>query len=67
LTEIRANYSRFTLDDSTAILNQAMGLNLSENEVAILESHTEDGIAGLQITAFSMCAHADNRYSKQED
>ena len=54
LTDLRANDLRFTADEAAAFLAQAMGLNLSMEEVAILEARTEGWIAGLQIAALSM-------------
>ncbi len=36
-----------------------MGLNLSDNEVALLERRTEGWIAGLQLAALSMQGHID--------
>jgi LuxR family transcriptional regulator, maltose regulon positive regulatory protein len=54
LTEIRATDLRFTLDETAAFLNQAMGLNLSAEDIAALETRTEGWIAGLQLAALSM-------------
>jgi LuxR family maltose regulon positive regulatory protein len=61
LTELRANDLRFTPDEATAFLAEAMGLNLSAEEVAALEARTEGWIAGLQIAALSMQGHEDIR------
>ena len=54
LTELRADDLRFTPSEAAEFLNQVMGLNLSEEEVAALESRTEGWIAGLQLAAISM-------------
>ncbi|RIK29030.1 MAG: hypothetical protein DCC56_14300 [Anaerolineae bacterium] len=59
LSELRANDLRFTVDESTAFLNRAMGLSLSSEEVAALEARTEGWIAGLQIAALSMQGQED--------
>ena len=54
VNEIRAADLRFTHAEAAAFLNQAMGLNLSETDVAALERRTEGWIAGLQLAALSM-------------
>jgi LuxR family maltose regulon positive regulatory protein len=59
LTELRAADLRFTPAEAAAFLNQAMGLNLSASDVAILEERTEGWIAGLQLAALSMQGHHD--------
>jgi LuxR family maltose regulon positive regulatory protein len=59
LTELRANDLRFTADEAAAFLDQAMGLSLSGDEVAALETRTEGWIAGLQIAALSMQSRDD--------
>jgi LuxR family maltose regulon positive regulatory protein len=45
---------RFTLDEVAAFLSQTMGLSLSQEQVALLETRTEGWIAGLQLAALSM-------------
>lgn len=59
LTELRAADLRFTLEETVVFLNQLMGLDLSIEEVAALESRTEGWIAGLQLAALSMKGRAD--------
>ena len=59
LTELRAADLRFTPTEAAAFLNQAMGLNLSAENVAALEARTEGWIAGLQLAALSMQGHED--------
>src|SRR5690606_2319174 len=49
----------FTLSEAASFLNQAMGLNLSAEDVAALETRTEGWIAGLQLAAISMQGHQD--------
>ena len=59
LTELRAADLRFTPSEASEFLNQMMGLNLSEKEIAALEARTEGWIAGLQLAAISMRDHKD--------
>jgi LuxR family maltose regulon positive regulatory protein len=59
LTELRAANLRFTPAEVTGFLNQVMGLNLSEEDIATLETRTEGWIAGLQLAALSMQGHQD--------
>ena len=54
LTELRAADLRFTPDEATEFLNQAMRLSLSPEDVAALEQRTEGWIVGLQLAALSM-------------
>jgi LuxR family transcriptional regulator, maltose regulon positive regulatory protein len=59
LTELRATDLQFTPTEATEFLNRAMGLNLSDGDVAALEARTEGWIAGLQLAALSMQGHHD--------
>ena len=59
LTELRADDLRFTPSEAAEFLNQAMGLNLSAEDIAALETRTEGWIAGLQLAAISMQGHED--------
>ncbi len=59
LTELRATDLRFTPSEAAEFLNQVMGLNLSEEDIAALEARTEGWIAGLQLAAISMQGHKD--------
>ena len=54
LTELRAADLRFTPAEASTFLNQVMGLTLSQEEIAVLETRTEGWIAGLQLAALSM-------------
>jgi LuxR family transcriptional regulator, maltose regulon positive regulatory protein len=54
LTELRAADLRFTPSEAAEFLNRVMGLNLSNENIAALESRTEGWIAGLQLAALSM-------------
>jgi LuxR family maltose regulon positive regulatory protein len=59
LTELRAADLRFTPTEAAEFLNQMMGLNLSAEDIAALETRTEGWIAGLQLAAISMHGHQD--------
>ena len=59
LTELRAADLRFTAREAAEFLNQVMGLNLSAEDIAALETRTEGWIAGLQLAAISMQGHQD--------
>ncbi len=59
LTELRAADLRFTPTEAAEFLNHAMGLGLSEDDIATLESRTEGWIAGLQLAALSMQGRSD--------
>jgi LuxR family maltose regulon positive regulatory protein len=54
LTELRAADLRFTPAEAAEFLNRMMGLNLSPEDITVLESRTEGWIAGLQLAALSM-------------
>ncbi len=60
LTELRAAELRFTPDEAAAFLNQVMGLGLSADDIAALETRTEGWIVGLQLAALSMQGRADS-------
>ena len=59
LTELRAAELRFTFSEASEFLDQVMGLTLSEDDIAALESRTEGWIAGLQLAAISMQGQKD--------
>jgi LuxR family maltose regulon positive regulatory protein len=59
LTELRATDLRFSSSEAVEFLNQVMGLNLSVEDIAALETRTEGWIAGLQLAAISMRGRAD--------
>jgi LuxR family transcriptional regulator, maltose regulon positive regulatory protein len=60
LTELRAADLRFTPLEAADFLNQSMGLNLSEPDIAALDARTEGWIAGLQLAALSMQGQSDH-------
>jgi LuxR family maltose regulon positive regulatory protein len=59
LTELRAADLHFTSVEAAEFLNQVMGLDLSTEDIAALETRTEGWIAGLQLAAISMQGHKD--------
>lgn len=59
LVELRAADLRFTPQETAVYLTRAMGLRLTEAEVAALENRTEGWIAALQLAALSMQGRAD--------
>jgi LuxR family maltose regulon positive regulatory protein len=59
LTELRITELRFNASEAAEFLNLVMGLNLSAEDVAALETRTEGWIAGLQLAAISMQGHQD--------
>ncbi len=60
VVELRAGDLRFTEPETSALLNQAMGLGLAAEEIATLESRTEGWVAGLQLAALSLQGQADH-------
>jgi LuxR family maltose regulon positive regulatory protein len=54
LVELRAADLRFTPAEAADFLNRAMGLNLSAQDIAALETRTEGWIAGLQLAALAL-------------
>ncbi|HEX5512324.1 MAG TPA: LuxR C-terminal-related transcriptional regulator, partial [Actinomycetales bacterium] len=54
LVEIRAADLRFTREETAGYLNGAVGLDLSPQNVAVLEERTEGWVAALQLAALSM-------------
>jgi LuxR family maltose regulon positive regulatory protein len=59
LRELRAADLRFTPAEAADFLNRVMGLPLSTEDIAALETRTEGWIAGLQLAAISMQGHSD--------
>jgi LuxR family maltose regulon positive regulatory protein len=54
LTEIRADSLRFSSEETASFLTRVMGLGLTPEQIAVLESRTEGWIAGLQLAALSL-------------
>lgn len=59
MTEMRVADLRFTLSESEHFLNRIMGLDLSLEKIASLESRTEGWVAGLQLAAISIQGEHD--------
>ncbi|WP_341271615.1 LuxR C-terminal-related transcriptional regulator [Paenibacillus solani] len=54
VTEVRTTDLRFTYAEASEFIRQANGLDLSEEEVSILESRTEGWAVGLQLAALAL-------------
>ena len=59
MIDIRADDLRFSPQEAATFLNQMMGLALSGDQVATLETRTEGWITGLQLAALSMQGQED--------
>ena len=59
LSELRATDLRFTFSEVAEFLNHTMGLELSTEDIAVLETRTEGWIAGLQLAAISIQGRED--------
>jgi LuxR family transcriptional regulator, maltose regulon positive regulatory protein len=58
LVEVRGADLRFTRDEADRFLNQVMGLGLSPEQVAALDTRTEGWAAGLQLAGLSLRGRA---------
>ncbi|TVX93776.1 LuxR C-terminal-related transcriptional regulator [Paenibacillus agilis] len=54
ITEIRVSDLRFTYSEAAEFLEQTMGLQLSSEQTALLETRAEGWIVGLQLAALSI-------------
>jgi LuxR family maltose regulon positive regulatory protein len=54
LTEVRADDLRFTGNETSTLLNEVVGLDLTPTQIAVLEARTEGWVAGLQMAALSL-------------
>ncbi len=59
LTELRATDLRFTPTEAAGLLTQVMGLDLSAEAIAALETRTEGWLVGLQLAAISLRGRQD--------
>ena len=59
LTELRAADLRFIPAEAADFLGKVMGLTLTKEDIAALETRTEGWIAGLQLAALSIQGHKD--------
>ncbi len=61
LCEVRVADLRFNQDEAGAFFHRSMQLNLSQDDVTILESRTEGWVTGLQLAAISLRDSEDPR------
>jgi LuxR family maltose regulon positive regulatory protein len=54
LTELRVSDLRFTTAEAAEFLNQVMDLNLSAEDIGVLETRTEGWITGLHLAALAL-------------
>ncbi len=59
ITEVRMRDLRFTEEEAGSFLHDTMGLDLAPEDIALLESHTEGWVAGLQLAALSLQEEQD--------
>jgi LuxR family maltose regulon positive regulatory protein len=59
LNEVRAADLRFTHEETGALLNDTIGLDLSSEDLSTLEVRTEGWVAGLHLAALSLRRAAD--------
>ena len=59
MAKLRATDLRFSPEEAAAFLRDVMGVELPEEDVAVLEGVTEGWIAGLQLAALSMRGRED--------
>lgn len=61
LVELRSADLRFTPSEAAAFLNETMQLELSGDEIGLVEDRTEGWAAGLQLAALSLRGRSDRR------
>ncbi|HET7087134.1 MAG TPA: LuxR C-terminal-related transcriptional regulator [Anaerolineae bacterium] len=59
MLELQTDDLRFTPEETTAFLTRVMGLELSAQDIAALDAHTEGWIAALQLAVLSMQGLSD--------
>ena len=59
LNEMRAADLRFTPDETASLLNDRLGLDLSPEDLSLLEKRTEGWVTGLHLAALSLKNTAD--------
>ncbi len=59
LVEVRSADLSFSVNDTHTFLNKRLKLDLSNEDIELLETKTEGWIAGLQLTALSMKGRSD--------
>jgi LuxR family maltose regulon positive regulatory protein len=61
LAEVRAEHLRFSREETAALLNEMLDLNLDADQVAQLQGRTEGWAAGLLLAALSLRGRTDAR------
>jgi LuxR family maltose regulon positive regulatory protein len=64
MVELRADDLRFTAVETALLLNQVVELNLSAEQIAVLEVRTEGWVAGLQLAALSLLGRSPERVAQ---
>jgi LuxR family transcriptional regulator, maltose regulon positive regulatory protein len=59
LVEVRASDLRFSIEETSAFMNDRLNLELSEKAISSLEARTEGWVAGLQLAALSLGGRQD--------
>jgi len=59
MAELRVADLRFKREESSAFMNEMMGLDLSAADIDILQTRTEGWVAGLQLAAISLASYPD--------
>lgn len=59
MAELRIDDLRFTIEETTAFMNEIMDLSLEPEDILALDARTEGWIAGLQMSALSIQGRAD--------
>lgn len=59
MVEVRASDLRFTKDEAALFFNDSMSLDLTNEEIEVLESKTEGWVAGLQLAGLSLEGRSD--------
>ena len=54
VNELRSSDLRFTQDEASQFFNRVLGLSLSSEEIALLETRTEGWVTGLQLVALTL-------------
>jgi len=61
LNEIRSADLRFSILETTDFFNRELTLNITDEDIVLLEKRTEGWIAGLQLAAISIQGHKDKK------
>ncbi|MDA8020210.1 MAG: hypothetical protein MPN21_22465, partial [Thermoanaerobaculia bacterium] len=66
LEEVRAADLRFSADEASSFLSEAMGVELAEGQAEVLQERTEGWIVGLQLAAISLRGRLDVTGSRED-